>query len=202
MVAIGSNSLPDLLVSRKIAGEAAAQVALSGRYNKFNMTNFREELTKVEEDILDIVGTDNGINPIVIRNEIKELTWNYIGISRSEEKLKYALNILDDIKRNRLPRVGNRTGSYNVNFIEAMDVRSMIVSAEVMARAALMRTESRCGHFREDYPLPDKSWTLNIVIYQAKNGEYVLSKNPVVKTRLDPDEVEMPVFPVSGKIEK
>lgn len=199
---LGSNSLPDLLVSGKIAGEAAAQAALSGRYNKFNMTNFRQELTKVEEDVLDVVGTDNGINPIVIRNEIKELTWNYIGIARSEEKLKYALSILEDIKRNRLPRVGNRTGSYNVNFIEAVDVRSTIVSAEVMARAALMRTESRCGHFREDYPLPDKSWTLNIVIHQAKDGEYVLSETPIVKTRLDPDEVEMPVFPVSGKIEK
>jgi len=70
-----------------------------------------------------------------------------------------------------------------------------------MARAALMRTESRCGHFREDYPFPDKDWTLNIFIHQDEDGQYFLTKAPIVKTRLDPDEVELPVFPVSGKIE-
>jgi succinate dehydrogenase / fumarate reductase flavoprotein subunit len=148
------------------------------------------------------VSTDNGINPITVRNEIKELSWDYVGIARSEEKLKHALDTLDDIRQNRLPRIGNGSGAYNTNFIEAMDVRSMIVSAEAMARSALMRTESRCGHFREDYPLPDKDWTVNIVISQDENGQYALNRTPIVKTRLDPDEVELPVFPVSGKIEK
>ena len=199
---LGSNSLPDLLVAGKIAGEAAGRAALSGAYGKINMANFGEEVARAEKEILEVVETDNGINPIAIRNEIKELSWDCVGIARSDEKLKYALDTLGDIKQNRLPRIGNRIGAYNTNFIEAMDVRSMIVSVEVMARAALMRTESRCGHFREDYPLPDKAWTLNIVIHQDKDGQYVLTKTPIVKTRLDPDKVELPVFPVSGKIEK
>ena len=113
-----------------------------------------------------------------------------------------ALDTLEDIKQNRLPRIGNGGGAYNTNFIEAMDVRSMIVSAEAMARTALMRTESRCGHFREDYPLPDEDWTLNIAIRQDEDGQYILTKNPIVKTRLDPEQVELPAFPVSGKIDR
>jgi len=199
---LGSNSLPDLLVAGKIAGEAAARAALSGKCGTINEANFGEELARTEGEIADVVGTDNGINPITIRNEIKELSWDYVGIARSEEKLKHALDTLNDIKQSRLPRIGNGSGAYNTNFIEAMDVRSMIVSAETMARSALMRTESRCGHFREDYPLPDKDWTVNIVVRQDEDGQYALTKTPIVKTRLDPDEVELPVFPVSGKIEE
>jgi fumarate reductase (CoM/CoB) subunit A len=199
---LGSNSLPDLLVSGKIAGEAAARAALSGKYRKINMANFGEEVARAEKEILEAVETDNAINPIAIRNEIKELSWNYVGIARSEGKLKHALDTLNDIKQNRLPRIGNRTGAYNTSFIEAMDIRSMIVSVEAMVRAALMRTESRCGHFREDYPSPDKVWTLNIVIHQDKAGQYVLTKTPIVETLLDPDDVSLPVFPASGKIKR
>ena len=199
---LGSNSLPDLLVAGKIAGEAASRAVLSGTHHKINMTNFGEAIARAEKEILDVVETDNGINPIAIRNEIKELSWDYVGIARSDEKLKHVLDTLDEMKQNRLPRIGNGLGAYNTNFIEAMDVRSMIVSVEVMARAALMRTESRCGHFREDYPLPDKAWALNIVIHQDKDGQYVLTKAPIVKTLLDPDDVSLPIFPVSGKIER
>ncbi len=186
----------------KIAGEAAARAALSGKHGTINEADFGEELARTEGEISDVVGTDNGINPITIRNEIKELSWDYVGIARSEEKLKHALDTLNDIKQNRLPRIGNGSGAYNTNFIEAMDVRSMIVSAEAMARSALMRTESRCGHFREDYPLPDKDWTVNIVVRQDEDGQYALTRTPIVKTRLDPDEMELPAFPVSGKIEE
>jgi len=199
---LGSNSLPDLLVSGRIAGEAAARAALSGNCNEIGMTNFNEQVAKAEKEISEATEIDNGVNPIAIRNEIKELAWDYVGIARNEKKLKHALDTLDDIKRHRLPQIGSRIGAYNINFIEAMDIRSMVVSVEVMARAALMRIESRCGHFREDYPFPDKDWTANIVIHQDKDGEYVLTKTPIVKTILDPGEVELPEFPVSGKIER
>jgi len=197
---LGSNSLPDLLVSGKIAGEAAAGIIVSNNKFTVNDANFNEELRKAEDYIEDVTGSGNDINPISIRNEIKELTWDYVGIARNEEKLLYALQTLDSIKRNRMPRTGNRPGTYNNNFIEAMDVRSMIVSVEVMARAALMRTESRCGHFREDYPLPDKNWTTNIVIRRGIDGQYHLSKAPIVKTRLDPEEADLPEFPITGKL--
>ncbi len=83
-----------------------------------------------------------------------------------------------------------------------MDVRSLIVSLEVMARGALIRTESRCGHFREDYPPTDKKWVLNIVVHRNSDGELVFEKHPIVKTLLDPDEVEMPIFPVCGLIDE
>ena len=197
---LGSNSLPDLLVSGKIAGESAARLAMSGKYGTVSTANFDDEINRAEKEIAEVVDTDNGINPIAIRNEIKELAWDYVGIARSEDKLKHALVTLDDIKKNHLPRIGSNVGTYNMNFVEAIDVRSMIVSIEVMAQAALMRTESRCGHFREDYPLPDRDWTANIVIHQDKDGQYVLTKTPIVKTCLGPDETEQPEFPISGKI--
>ena len=87
-----------------------------------------------------------------------------------------------------------------MEFMEAMDVRSMIASGECMARGALMREESRCGHFREDYPLPKDEWTLNIIYSLDKNGDLTLKKEPIVQTRLHRKDAEMPVFPTSGKI--
>jgi succinate dehydrogenase/fumarate reductase flavoprotein subunit len=148
----------------------------------------------------DLWGTDNGINPISIRNEIKDLTWENVGIARSEESLRQAIEVFEDMKKNRLPRVGNRSRSFNMEFMEVMDVRSMIASGECMAKGALMREESRCGHFREDYPLPKDEWTLNIIYSLDKNGDLKLKKESIVQTRLHPKDVEMPVFPTSGKI--
>jgi succinate dehydrogenase/fumarate reductase flavoprotein subunit len=194
--------LPDLLVSGKISGENAAEAALSGKHGKVNMANFGMEVKRTEKEMMDVVETDNGISPITIRNEIKNLSWDYVGIARSEEKLKHAIETLEEMKARRLPRIGDRGRSFNIEFIEAMDVRSLIVSLEVMARAALIRTESRCGHFREDYPLPEKNWVLNIVSHQNPDGELVFEKRPIVKTLLDPDEVEMPIFPVCGLIDE
>lgn len=196
---LGSNSLPDLLVSGKIAGENAARAALNN-HKAFDMANFKQEIERVAAYVEDIVSTDNGVNPISIRNEIKDLVWDNVGIARSKESLNHALEVLDDIKTNRLPRIGNRGSAYNTEFMEALDVRSMIVSSECMARGALMREESRCGHFREDLPLPKDEWTANIVTSYDEDGQLKLEKIPVVQTHLSPDEVEMPIFPTCGII--
>ncbi len=196
---LGSNSLPDLLVSGKIAGENAARSALSN-YKPIKMANFKQEILRVEAFVQDVAGSDNGVSPITTRNEIKDLVWDNVGIARTEHSLTHALRILEDIKENRLPRIGNRGKAYNIEFMEAMDVRSMIVSAECMARGALMREESRCGHFREDFPLPSDDWTANIIYSWEEQGKFSLTKEPIIQTHLDPEEVEMPIFPTHGKI--
>jgi len=196
---LGSNSLPDLLVSGKIAGWNAARAALDS-YKPVDMSNFRREIERAFKYVEDIVSTDNGVNPISMRNEIKELMWNNVGIARSKESLTHAINVLEGMKK-RPPRVGQRGKSYNVEFLEALDARSMICSAECMARGALMREESRCGHFREDYPVPKHEWTVNIVYSLDEDGELRLRKEPVVQTILDPYGTEMPIFPTHGRIE-
>jgi len=196
---LGSNSLPDLLVSGKIAGENAARSALDNN-KPIGMTRFEGEMARTAAYVEDLWDTDNGINPISIRNEIKELTWDNVGIARTKESLSHAIEVFEDMKKNRLPRVGNRSRSFNMEFMEAMDVRSMIASGECMARGALMREESRCGHFREDYPLPKDEWTLNIIYSLDENGDLTLKKEPIVQTRLHRKDAEMPVFPTSGKI--
>jgi len=61
-----------------------------------------------------------------------------------------------------------------------------------------MREESRCGHFREDFPVPKDEWTANIVTSMDKEGGYQLKKIPVVQTHLKTEDVDMPIFPVCG----
>ena len=197
---LGSNSLPDLLVSGKIAGEHATRAAL-GSYKPVDMANFKEEVERAFGYVEDIVSTDNGVNPISIRNEIKDLVWNNVGIARSEGTLTHAIEVFEDMKKNRLPRVGDRGRSYSIEFLEALDVRSMICSGECMARGGLLREESRCGHFREDYPVPKDEWTANIIYSLDGDGQLVLRKEPIVQTILDPKKVEMPIFPTHGRLE-
>jgi succinate dehydrogenase/fumarate reductase flavoprotein subunit len=66
-------------------------------------------------------------------------------------------------------------------------VENMLLTAEMMARAALMRTETRGAHYRKDFPKADnKNWFVNIVIKQ-ENGKLVFKKVPVVVTLIKPE---------------
>ncbi|UCF55929.1 MAG: hypothetical protein JSW15_07370, partial [Deltaproteobacteria bacterium] len=80
-----------------------------------------------------------------------------------------------------------------------MEVRTRMLVGEIMVRASLMRTESRAGLYRVDYPRTDRSeWDKNIVVSQ-ENGQMKLERQPVVATILPLEEVDLPEFPVPGK---
>jgi succinate dehydrogenase / fumarate reductase flavoprotein subunit len=81
---------------------------------------------------------------------------------------------------------------YNSEWITAIEVMNMLECAEVMTRAALFRTESRGGHYREDYPLMDnKSWVVETGIRLTK-GQIQIYKKPLRFDYLKPGEVGYP----------
>jgi succinate dehydrogenase / fumarate reductase flavoprotein subunit len=85
---------------------------------------------------------------------------------------------------------------YNREWHDALQLRNMIQVAEMIARSALMRTESRGVHYRKDYPNVDNDhWLKNIVIKQA-NGSMELTTKPVVITRFKPPAG---VYPYPGR---
>jgi succinate dehydrogenase/fumarate reductase flavoprotein subunit len=112
--------------------------------------------------------------------------WERVGIVRSGEKLKQALNEITSL-RNRGGKISVAGGhAFNLTWQQALDMRNMLIASELIARSALTREESRGAHYREDSPnSDDASWLKNI--YLAQNGVGLKSwTEPVKLNRISP----------------
>jgi succinate dehydrogenase / fumarate reductase flavoprotein subunit len=99
----------------------------------------------------------------------------FVGIIRSEEDLKKGLEHIERLKvaTARVKIDGNR--HFNSAWHQAFDMRNMLIVSEAMARAALVRTESRGAHAREDHPEQDKGHfsKVNVVLRSSPSGMIV-----------------------------
>lgn len=164
---IGGNALTEAIVFGSIAGEEAAKKALESRISKIDLKHaykLKEELKELEEGVY---------SPREVKNTIKNLAWNLVGIIRSRESLKQALNMLKTIEPYRV-KAKNR-----VELLEALEALNMVKTIKAITLSALTRTESRGAHFREDYPNEDKEWLKNIVI-RLENNEFKINVKPVI----------------------
>ena len=117
-------------------------------------------------------------NPYAIQSDLQECMHNLVGIIRTEDELKRALEELA-VLRERSVRVGvEGHRQFNPGWHLALDLPSMLTVSECIARAALERRESRGGHTREDYPQADpEQATFNVVVRQ-RGGEVTLTHQP------------------------
>ena len=152
---LGGNSLSDLLVFGKRAGEFAARHA-KGRATLPAIN--QDEVDAIAREALAPFDPAEGENPYAIHEDLRTMMQRRVGIVRSEEDLEFALEELERL-RERAGRVkagGNI--QYNPGWHLALDLKNMIDISEAVTRAALTRTESRGGHTREDFPDSDKEW--------------------------------------------
>ena len=171
---LGGNSLSDLLVFGKRAGQGAADYAASlGTAPAVDQTAVedcaREALRPFE---------GGGENPYSIQSDLQECMHNLVGIIRTEDELKRALEALAAFRdrANRAGVEGHR--QYNPGWHLALDLRAMLAVSECIARAALERRESRGGHTREDDPQTDpEQATFNVVI-RKQGDEVTLAHEP------------------------
>ena len=174
---LGGNSLSDLLVFGKRAGEhATAYVSsLSGR-PKINPA----EVTAAEELALAPLSRDGGENPYALQQELQEVMHNLVGIIRRRDELEEARKRLADL-RERVAKVGAPGGRrYNPAWHLALDLRNMLVVSDCTARAALAREESRGGHTRDDFPQMDPQWRrVNLVCSLEGPAEVRLEQQPM-----------------------
>jgi succinate dehydrogenase / fumarate reductase flavoprotein subunit len=180
---LGGNSLSDLLVFGKRAGEYAAKYV-----DELPVRPAVAE-TDVEAAVETALaplnrGTD-GENPYEVWHALQEVMQNLVGIIRRREELEQSLKDLTEI-RTRVANVGATGGrKFNPGWHLALDLRNMLVVSECTARAALEREESRGGHTREDFPKMDDEWRqLNLICSLAPSGDAVeLTRKPVPALR-------------------
>ncbi len=165
---LGGNSLSDLLVFGKRAGEhAAAYAARLGSQPGVS----GEEIDAEAREVLSGFDNPGTENPYTIQRELQDSMQALVGIIRVEEDLQQALVKIDELKQRatRIGVEGNR--QYNPGWHLTVDLRSMLLLAEATTRSAIERKESRGGHTRDDYPTAVKEWeSRNVVSRLAADG--------------------------------
>ena len=125
---------------------------------------------------------EKGVLPTTIRKKIQTIMWDKVGVLRNGPDLEAAIEELERIRKEDIPsmRIRTETTRFNKEWHEAVEVTNMLDVAEMVARASLLRRESRGAHYREDYPSKDdEQWLKNIVISRTKEGKVKLTPRPV-----------------------
>ena len=175
---LGGNSLSDLIVFGKRAGEYAAEWA-----RQYGETRLDESaIARCQQTALaPFERESDGENPYKLQEDLQDTMQSRVGIVRTESEMREALEALDQYKE-RAARVGV-TGQrdYHAGWHTALDLRNLLAVSEAIARCALERRESRGGHFRDDYPdKHDEFAKVNVMVKQVGDTMQV-SRIPVVE---------------------
>jgi succinate dehydrogenase / fumarate reductase, flavoprotein subunit len=164
---LGGNSLSDLIVFGRRAGLGAAQY--------LDSLDQRPKISESDVDAaahravapFDWPSEGQAENPYTIHAELQQAMNDLVGIIRKEEEVQQALDKLAELKeRARFVAVEGRR-EFNPGWHLCLDLRNMLLVSECVAKAALLRTESRGGHTRDDYPAMDNRWRNKLLVCSA-----------------------------------
>ena len=171
---LGGNSLSDLLVFGKLAGVGAAKY-IRGISSPVGIVD--EEAKVIIRAATEILNRESGENPYLLHEDLEENMQSNVGIIRSAELLLEGITNLESLKKSYKEVKANGASQYNPGWHEALALRNLMITAESVARSALMREESRGAHTRVDFPGEQDEWLQsNVVIHKGKDGNMVVQK--------------------------
>jgi succinate dehydrogenase / fumarate reductase flavoprotein subunit len=180
---LGGNSLGDLLVFGRRAGEGAAAVA-----NAIGSVSLpADEVAAAKAEIDGYLNGSGTENPFQMHRELQTIMGDGVGIFRQKEDLETAISKLEGLEA----RVGNLRApssrlDYNPGWQLCREVRNMLTVSQMIARGALMREESRGAHSRLDHTGYSDYWAEHNIIVHGEGGEMRHTPTPVAKR----DELE------------
>ena len=191
---LGGNSLSDLITFGKIAGESAAKSA--SKIEQFGEIE-QEEIERVISDTLAPLSRE-GENPAKVVEDLRIMMQNKVGIIRNGVLLKESLEDLEGLEERAKNTSAPGGRIYNPGWHQALELDAMIEVSRMCALAALKREESRGGHTRDDFPVPDNNFwgKINIRIKMGDDGEMELDHTTYpsipkeLKRLLDSDDLE------------
>jgi succinate dehydrogenase / fumarate reductase flavoprotein subunit len=185
---LGGNSLGDLLVFGKLAGEHASAYAagLGGSRPAVD----EGEVKAAQESALAPFAVEGGENPYTIQQDLQQSMNDLVGIIRTGEELQRSLQEIEAFKERARGMVVEGHRQYNPGWHLSIDLRNMLIVSESIAKAALAREESRGGHTRDDFPQTDHEvWgRKNLIVTLDESGAgVVLHEKPLPEM---PDELK------------
>jgi succinate dehydrogenase / fumarate reductase flavoprotein subunit len=172
---LGGNSLSDLLVFGKRAGEYAVRFAAENEAVQVDSSQIDAESRRALEYF-----EHTGESPYQVQYDLQHMMQDLVGIVRRADEMERALQELNDLKeRARTVAVtGNR--EYNGGWHTALDLGNLLTVSELVTRAAIERQESRGAHFRDDYPQKNESTgRCNIVLRRSDSGGVEVKRQPL-----------------------
>ncbi|MDB4793811.1 fumarate reductase/succinate dehydrogenase flavoprotein subunit [Pirellulaceae bacterium] len=184
---LGGNSLSDLVVFGKLAGEHAAKFAKENGEASIDP----DQVSTAQAAALGPLDSgraqvDGGAYQI--QYELQELMQDKVGIVRKEEEILSAIDEIEVLKgRAQTVRApGNR--QYNPGWHTALDLQNLLVVSEAVARAAVIRKESRGAHTRDDFPEKEDAFgNVNTVLRQGADGQMEAIQETIPEL---PDELQ------------
>jgi succinate dehydrogenase / fumarate reductase flavoprotein subunit len=183
---LGANSTSECLVWGRITGENAARYASSSKAASVSVSP--QQVLEEEKRIYDGIFRGSGeVNPYQLRRDLTDIMDAKAHVFRDEEGLQEGLRKVIALKTSSWKHVDDKAKEYNTNFINVMEIDSMLRIAEIVLMGALSRQESRGAHARTDYPRRDDvnflKHTLAYYGFQPK-----IAWHPVTITRYAPTE--------------
>jgi succinate dehydrogenase flavoprotein subunit len=173
---LGGNSLSDLVVFGKRAGEYAAKFAKEHGAVSIDQAQVDAAMNKA----LAPFERESAGGPYQVQEDLQQTMQDKVNIVRTQGEMESALADIDKLKA-RAASVGVKGNrEYNPGWHTALDLDNLLTVSEAIARCALERKESRGGHFRDDYPDKDPAYgTFNLVVRRGADGEMQLSREPI-----------------------
>jgi succinate dehydrogenase / fumarate reductase flavoprotein subunit len=180
---LGGNSLSDLLVFGKRAGDGAADYLESLGDAKPAVA--QADLDAAVAEALAPFERTEGENPYTVHHELQQTMQDLVGLIRRESEVKDALAALEKFKERAATVAVPGERAYNPGWHYAQDLRNMLLVAECVATAALERQESRGGHTREDYPVMSPDWRKVNLILSLHGDKIDMVHQPIPTIRPD-----------------
>jgi succinate dehydrogenase / fumarate reductase flavoprotein subunit len=199
---LGGNSLSDLLVFGRRAGLGAASYVESLDNRPQPAQSDVDEAARTALVPFDPPGQGVEENPYTLHNELQQTMNDLVGIIRKAGEIQQALTKLDEIK-GRIGKVtveGHR--QFNPGWHLAIDLRNMLLVSECVARAALLRTESRGGHTRDDHPQMDSHWRTKLLVCETTSDDPLAPSVTVTPKDQEPMREDLLELFEFGELEK
>ncbi|MEO5857505.1 MAG: fumarate reductase/succinate dehydrogenase flavoprotein subunit [Pyrinomonadaceae bacterium] len=178
---LGGNSLSDLIVFGKRAGEFAAQFAKENGHGSIDSALIDSEAKRALEPF----DREGGENPFVIQNDLQDMMQKLVGIVRLEDEMKEALDGLDKLKERTSKSSVTGNIDFNPGWHTALDLRNLLTVSEAITRSAIERKESRGGQFRDDYPEKDPEFAKFNVAVKEVDGQMQISHEAIPEMPLE-----------------
>jgi len=171
---LGGNSLSDLLVCGKLAGEGAVKYLESNK-GEINLDENRaREIIRAATDILN---RESGENPYLIHEDLQETMQSNVGIVRDDELLTLGISGIDKLWNKFKNVKADGASQFNPGWHQAIALRNLLITSEAVAKAARLRQESRGAHTRVDYEGERDEWLkVNVVIKKSPDGTMSVEK--------------------------
>jgi len=165
----GATGYTDALIWGKRAGEFAAKYSRATKLKNPDPNQVKEAVHRVKAPLEAV----SGVPPVKLMRRLQHAMWTGVGLLKEERGLRNALHEIEEIRQLMLRKMSTsiKSGAFNHEMREAIELRQMLTVSEMIIRSSLLRKESRNRFHRSDYPnQDDKHWLRHIITEKGSRG--------------------------------